>query len=85
MGRKGLGVSEWDDGFAMYCGQEWKTDDDHTHECRRSPGHSIIDSTHVELGTIRVDHWCYCGSKTYPQPTSEYVKGIYGEHDAPGT
>jgi hypothetical protein len=60
-------VSEWDDGFAGYCGQEWETDNDHRHECRRSPGHSVIESWHVESGTSRTDHWCYCGSKTYPQ------------------
>lgn len=59
-------MSEWDDGFAMYCGQEWKTDADHTHECRRSPGHSVIDSFHIASGGTRVDHWCYCGSKTHP-------------------
>lgn len=56
-------MSEWDVDFSMYCGQEWKTDDDHTHECRRSPGHSTIESWHASSGTSRVDHWCYCGSK----------------------
>lgn len=62
-------MSEWDDGFAMYCGHEWKFDADHTHECRRSPGHH------------EADHWCFCGSRITPH----YISGIHGEHDAPGT